>query len=243
MLPHRNHTSTSPRPHARSRSITPGLIGGKTYRLVWGDLHRHTDISNCRTGFDGCVLEAYRYAYDMAGLDFLGTSDHTDIGKVYAPYEWWHTQRQVDVFHAPGEFASLYAYEREQVFPWGHRNIVFAHRGGPIVYIQRQNYRASIWQEKLPMKAPELMQIQPSELWDVLKRHGHPCRDHQSHRRHGHGHGLDEVSEKGIDNTFENSVEIFQGARVSYEGSRACRSRRSALREGEPYTPVEPESR
>ena len=210
-------------------------IGGKTYRLVWGDLHRHTDISNCRTGFDGCVLEAYRYAYDMAGLDFLGTSDHTDIGKVYAPYEWWHTQRQVDVFHAPGEFASLYAYEREQVFPWGHRNVVFAQRGGPIVYIQRQNYRASIWQDKLPI-GPGLMQIQPSELWEVLKRYDHPCAI-ISHTG-ATGMGTDWTKyEKGIDNTYENTVEIFQGARVSYEGLGLPQPT-VGLRQGEPYTPA-----
>ncbi len=133
-------------------------IGGKTYRLVWGDLHRHTDISNCRTGFDGCIVEHYRYAYDLAGLDFLGTSDHTDVGKIYSPYEWWHTQRQVDAFHAPGLFASLYAYEREQSFPWGHRNIVFAKRGGPLVYINRAYYRASPWQKELPV-APGIQPI------------------------------------------------------------------------------------
>ena len=34
----------------------------------------------------------FRYAYDLAKIDFLGTSDHTDIGKIYHPYEWWHNQ-------------------------------------------------------------------------------------------------------------------------------------------------------
>jgi hypothetical protein len=151
---------TQPRPLSEHHTWK---VGGKTYRLVWGDLHRHTDISNCRTGFDGCINEHYRYAYDLAGLDFLGTSDHTDIGKVYSTYEWWHTQRQVDAFHAPGRFASLYAYEREQKFPWGHRNIVFAKRGAPIVYIQRQNYRQSLWQQKLPV-GPGLMEILPNDF-------------------------------------------------------------------------------
>jgi len=46
----------------------------------------------------------------MAALDFMGTSDHTDIAKKYDPYEWWQTQRMVDVFFAPGKFNSLYAY-------------------------------------------------------------------------------------------------------------------------------------
>ncbi len=209
-------------------------VGGKTYRLVWGDLHRHTDISNCRTGFDGCILEAYRYAYDLAGLDFLGTSDHTDIAKVYSPYEWWHTQRHVDTFFAPGRFAPLYAYEREQVFPWGHRNIAFAKRGGPIVYINRINYRNSPWQATLPVQAG-LDQIHPSELWDVLERHGEPVAI-ISHTG-ATGMGTDWTKyENGIDNTYENTVEIFQGARVSYEGLGLPQPT-VGLRRDEPYTP------
>jgi hypothetical protein len=35
---------------------------GVTYRLYWGDYHRHTDVSNCITPNDGCVLEQFRYA-------------------------------------------------------------------------------------------------------------------------------------------------------------------------------------
>lgn len=222
---------TPPRPLAEHHTWT---VGGKTYRLVWGDLHRHTDISNCRTGFDGCILEAYRYACDLAGLDFLGTSDHTDIAKVYTAYEWWHTQRHVDTFFAPGHFAPLYAYEREQTFPWGHRNIAFAKRGGPIVYINRINYRNSPWQQTLPVKAG-LDQIQPTELWDILKRHGEPVAV-ISHTG-ATGMGTDWTKyEGGIDNTYENTVEIFQGARVSYEGLGLPQPT-VGLRKGEPYTP------
>jgi hypothetical protein len=222
---------TPPRPLAEHHVWQ---INGRTFRLLWGDLHRHTDISNCRTGFDGCVVEHYRYAFDLAGLDFLGTSDHTDVGKIYSPYEWWHTQRQVDVFHAPGSFASLYAYEREQTFPWGHRNIVFARRGGPLVYIQRQHYQDSLWQKSLPV-GPGLMQIQPTELWDILKRNNQPVAI-ISHTG-ATGMGTDWTKyEDGIDNTHENTVEIFQGARVSYEGLGLPQPT-VGLRYGENYTP------
>jgi hypothetical protein len=222
---------TPPRPLTEHHTWT---IGGKTYRLVWGDLHRHTDISNCRTGFDGCIVEAYRYAYDLAGLDFLGTSDHTDVGKIYSPYEWWHTQRQVDVFYAPGHFASLYAYEREQPFPWGHRNIVFSQRGGPLVYINRAYYRQSPWQQKLPV-APGIQPIQPTELWDILKRYDHPCAIISHTGATGMGTDWTQY-EKGIDNTYENTVEIFQGARVSYEALGAPQPT-VGLRQTENYTP------
>lgn len=192
-------------------------VGGKTYRLVWGDLHRHTDFSNCRTGHDGCVLEHFRYAFDIAALDFMGTSDHTDIGKRYDPYEWWQTQRNVDVFFAPGKFHSLYAYEREQQFPWGHRNIVFPERGGPIVYLSRKLYGSSPWNARYPMDPGAVNpQILPNELWRILNRYGKPVAV-ISHTG-ATAMGTDWEQYDTIDSNLETLVEIFQGARVSYEG-------------------------
>jgi len=208
-------------------------IGGKTYRLVFGDLHRHTDISNCRTGGDGCIVEHFRYAYDMAALDFMGTSDHTDVGKKMDPYEWWHTQRMVDVFYAPGKFNSLYAYEREQSYPWGHRNVIFAQRGGPVVYIKRALYKDSPWQEALPVNSG-LMEITPQELWDVLDRYGKPVALISHTGATGMGTDWDKY-DGNIDYRLENTVEIYQGARVSYEG-RGTPQPTTGLRVGQKYT-------
>lgn len=211
--------------------------GGETYTLVWGDLHRHTDVSNCRTGFDGCIVEQFRYAYDMAKLDFLGTSDHTDIVKIYHPYEWWHNQRLHDVFHAPGQFASLYVYEREQRWPWGHRNVVFAKRGGPIVYIKRANYRSSPWQDLYPAEAnPAKTEIEPPELWRLLRAYGGPVALVSHTGATGMGTDWGRYDESApIDHSLENLVEIFQGARVSYEGLGAPQPT-AGLRPGESYT-------
>jgi len=205
---------------------------GTTYKLYWGDYHRHTDISNCITANDGCVLEQFRYAWDMGKLDTLGTSDHTDIAKIYHPYEWWLNQKMVDVFYAPGFFTSMYAYEREQKWPYGHRNVIFAQRGGPIVYIQRANYLASPWQQTFPVKAEGEKEIMPEELWDVLTRYGKPVTD-ISHTG-ATGMGTDWNIFKRIDNRVENLVEIYQGARVSYEGQGAPQPT-VGMRVGEPY--------
>ncbi len=208
-------------------------IDGETYTLLWGDLHRHTDFSNCRTGFDGCIVEHYRYAYDIAALDFVGTSDHTDIAKIYDPYEWWQTQKLVDVFHSPGRFHSLYAYEREQRFPWGHRNVVFARRGGPIVYIKRKLYENSPWHALYPTR-PGGLEITPMELWGALKKYGGPVSI-ISHTG-ATGMGTDWDKYERIDNQLENIVEIFQGARVSYEALGAPQPT-VGLKRTEPYTP------
>lgn len=205
---------------------------GVTYHLYWGDYHRHTDISNCVTANDGCVLEQFRYALDMGKLDTLGTSDHTDIAKIYHPYEWWLNQKMVDVFYTPGFFMSMYAYEREQNWPNGHRNVIFAQRGGPIVYIQRANYLASPWQKVFPLKEDGPKEIAPQELWDVLLRYGKPVTD-ISHTG-ATGMGTDWNTFKSVDNRVENLIEIFQGARVSYEGQGAPQPT-VGMRAGETY--------
>lgn len=208
---------------------------GVTYKLYWGDYHRHTDVSNCITANDGCVVEQFRYAYDMAKLDTLGTSDHTDIAKIYHPYEWWLNQKLVDVFYAPGFFNSMYAYEREQRWPHGHRNIVFARRGGPIVYIQRANYLASPWQKIFPVAADGEKELSPTELYDVLVRYGLPVTA-ISHTG-ATGMGTDWNEAKPVDHRVENVIEIYQGARVSYEG-RGAPQPTVGLREGEKYNPA-----
>lgn len=192
---------------------------GTTYRLYWGDFHRHTDVSNCRTANDGCVLEQFRYALDMGKLDMLGTSDHTDIGKKYHPYEWWLNQKMVDAFFIPGFFNSMYAYEREQPWPEGHRNVIFGERGGPIVYIQRATYLASPWRAALPLPADGPPQITPQELWDVLARCGKPVTT-MSHTG-ATGMGTDWNLFDRVDHRVENVIEIFQGARVAYEAQDA----------------------
>jgi hypothetical protein len=205
---------------------------GVTYRLYWGDYHRHTDISNCITANDGCVLEQFRYAWDMGKLDTLGTSDHTDIAKILHPYEWWLNQKMMDIFYAPGFFTSMYAYEREQKWPYGHRNIVFAQRGGPIVYIQRKNYLESPWQAVFPVKNEGEAELLPEELWDVLTRYGKPVTA-ISHTG-ATGMGTDWNIFKTIDHRVENVIEIYQGARVSYEGLNVPQPT-VGMREGEAY--------
>ena len=75
------------------------------------------------------------------------------------------------MFQSPEFFTSFYVYEREQRWPWGHRNVVFAKRGGPIVYISRGLYKNSPWHDRLPVKnSPR--EISPQELWQVLRKDG-----------------------------------------------------------------------
>lgn len=194
---------------------------GETYQLVWGDVHRHTDFSNCRTTDDGCIVEHFRYAIEAGGLDFLGTSDHTEVGKRYTSYEWWQTQKYADLFHNPGAFVSLYAYEREQKYPYGHRNVLFLERGGPIIYLKRKNY-AEHTVGALPLPKPDgevIGDIPPWQLWDLLRKHGQRAItiEHTSAGRMG----TDWTKYESLDSEFENILEVFQGSRESSEGQGA----------------------
>ena len=199
-------------------------INGETYTLVWGDVHRHTDFSNCRTTDDGCIVEHFRYAIDAGGLDYLATSDHTEVGKTLDPYEWFQSQKLADIFQNPGFFLSLYAYEREQKWPYGHRNVVFDKRGGPVVYIKRKNYEASPWATKLPVEdGVRQGELPPWQLWDLLREHGHRAVTIE-HTSAG-TMGTDWSVYNRIDHKFENIVELFQGSRESYEGVGAPQPR------------------
>ena len=62
--------TTLPAPEPYLNTVTPDrarsdrhawTFGGKKYALYFGDFHRHTDVSNCITGNDGCINEQFRY--------------------------------------------------------------------------------------------------------------------------------------------------------------------------------------
>lgn len=107
-------TPTIPQPSAVAARPAKASIGGRDYTLVYGDLHRHTDLSLCFVFFDGSVDDAYRYAIDVARLDFLGVTDHTrDIhhGDVLSQL-WWRCTKEVTRHRLAETFFPYYCYER-----------------------------------------------------------------------------------------------------------------------------------
>ena len=100
--------------------------GGKTYQLLRGEFHRHTDISPDGGG-DGTLEDMWRYALDVGALDWIGCGDH-DNGNG-REYTWWLTQKTTDLYHAAPRLNPMFTYERSVVYPGGHRNVMFAERG------------------------------------------------------------------------------------------------------------------
>lgn len=100
--------------------------GGKSYRPIRGEYHRHTEIS-WDGGPDGSINDMFRYGIDAADMDWIGCADHDNGGG--REYTWWITQKLTDAYRAEKQFIPMFCYERSVSYPHGHRNCLFARRG------------------------------------------------------------------------------------------------------------------
>lgn len=186
---------------AASRSEPPRhrlAAKGKEYLLLYGDTHRHTDLSRCGMNFDGSLMDTYRYAIDAARLDFLAISDHDqDLLKHrydrqasrLQHYGWWRSEKYCDLFHIEHRFVPIYAYEHGGSFAarGGHKNVLYLERGRPCY----------------EMDSPE-------ELFKALEGKNAIAIPHQL------ADGPSATDWSRWDSRFERVAEIYQ-ARGSYE--------------------------
>lgn len=112
---------TAPPSPPGARDPDPGLAPEGFVRL-WGDLHRHSDLSRCKMDRDGSVLDQFRYAVDVAGLDFLAVTDHRQH---MTPATWAFLRATTERFELPGRFVTLHGFER--AIATGHRNLFTPH--------------------------------------------------------------------------------------------------------------------
>ncbi len=185
--------------------------GGKSYRLLRGEFHRHTEIS-ADGGSDGSLEDMWRYALDAARLDWIGNGDHDNGGG--KEYTWWLIQKTTDLYSQPPTFTPMFTYERSVAYPHGHRNVMFDHRG--VRTLPRLVAKAG-------PPAQGVVDADTLMLYDYLKQHGGICASHTS----ATGMGTDW---RDVNPQLEPFVEIYQGHRQSYEYLGAPRS---ARRKGE----------
>ncbi len=165
---------------------------GKTYRLLRGDFHRHTEVS-MDGGSDGALEDMWRYAIDAAGFDWMGNDDHDNGGG--KEYTWWLVQKTTDLYRSP-RLVTLFTYERSVAYPHGHRNVMFPQRGV----------------RTLPRLVDKdgVVDADTAMLYDYLKAHGGICASHTSATTMG-------TDWRDVNPVYEPIVEIFQGHRNSYE--------------------------
>jgi hypothetical protein len=178
-------------------------IGGKNLHIVRGEFHRHTEISG-DGGNDGPLEDMWRYAIDVAAMDWLGCGDHDNGG--HREYPWWLTQKTTDAFHLPGVFEPPFTYERSVRYPEGHRNVVFTRRG------IRTLPRLPITDRDNVIHAPDTQL-----MYSYLRLFDGVCAVHTSATSMG-------TDWRDNDPAVEPMVEIYQGARQNYERPGAPRS-------------------
>ena len=200
----------APQTPAPPRARATMSANGRTYRLLMGDAHRHTDIRG-HSGVDGSVLDTYRYALDAAQLDWLGTSDHNEVATNWVDglrdYQWWTVQKTVDLMTHPPVFIGVYSYEHSLNRPSGHRNVLFLKRGGPLRAADRSKPEDNL----------------PPNLWQWMSTHALT----QPGQKvvlvpHTFGERTQPIADFNWQNArFDCLLEIYQGARSSYEAWQA----------------------
>jgi hypothetical protein len=181
-------------------------LGGKTYQLLRGEFHRHTEISGDGGG-DGALEDLWRYALDVANLDWIGNGDHDNGGG--KEYTWWLIQKTTDLYHVPPRFTPMFTYERSVQYPHGHRNVMWAKRGIRTL-------------PRLQDPLGGTLDDDAKMLYDYLKELDGICASHTSATN---GMGTDW---RDNDPKVEPFVEIYQGDRNSYEHLGAPRVARRA---------------
>jgi hypothetical protein len=136
-------------PNGLPAESNPMLVTREAPRILWGDLHGHSNFS------DGTGLpeDYYRYARDVAALDVASLTDHDHWGIPFldgAPALWKEIQEQTRSFHEPGRFVTLEGYEWTS-WIYGHRHVLHFGEGLEI--------RSSI----------DPAYDTPGELWDSLR--------------------------------------------------------------------------
>jgi hypothetical protein len=190
-------------------------VDGKKLQIERGEFHRHTEISG-DGGNDGPLEDMWRYAVDVAAMDWLGCGDHDNgAGR---EYPWWLIQKTTDAFYLPGSFNGLYTYERSVRYPEGHRNIIFTRRG------IRTLPRLPITERNNPVHAPDTQM-----LYKYLHLFNGICASHTSATNMG-------TDWRDNDPQVEPFVEIYQGCRQNYErpGAPRCPTADDAIGGWEP---------
>ncbi|MGQ9731259.1 MAG: CehA/McbA family metallohydrolase [Candidatus Zipacnadales bacterium] len=95
-------------------------------RLLWGDLHCHTENSGDGSGMTEAL---YKYARDVARLDFCACTDHVSWN--YPAEQWQQIRELAHRYNDPGRFVSILGYEWSNV-EHGDKNVYFVQDGEDI---------------------------------------------------------------------------------------------------------------
>jgi hypothetical protein len=124
--------------------------------LLWGD----TQAQTASTVGIGTVAEYYRFARDLAGLDFV-THQGNDFMLSQADID--EVRNETKRFHEPGVFVPFFGYEWSGATgAGGDRNVLYLEDDGPI-------FRSSGWQLEQDEDTPETERVSAADLQESLR--------------------------------------------------------------------------
>ena len=102
-------------------------------KIYWGELHSHT-----RYSWDGVGDDNFRYARYVSGLDFYAMTDHCiprlgNYTQGLGPHVWQEYTAKTDKHYEPGRFVTIHSYECSLGAPYGHHNVFFRDKAGPLL--------------------------------------------------------------------------------------------------------------
>ncbi len=124
----------------RVRASTPGgltaesnplIVRREIPRLLWGDLHGHTQLSDGT----GTPEDYFAYARDVAALDVIALTDHDHWGMRFLddhPGLLRTIEEAAARFDEPGVFVALVGYEWTS-WLYGHRHVLYFEGKGEIL--------------------------------------------------------------------------------------------------------------
>ncbi|MGH9464989.1 MAG: CehA/McbA family metallohydrolase, partial [Thermoanaerobaculia bacterium] len=150
-------------PEGLAGRSNPLVVSATLPRLLWGDLHGHSQLSDGT----GTPADYFRYARDIAALDVVALTDHDHWGLqplALHPELWREIRDEVERFHDSGRFVTLLGYEWTS-WLYGHRHVLYFAGDGEV------------------LSSVDPATETPQQLWDALR--GEPALTFAHHSAGG----------------------------------------------------------
>jgi hypothetical protein len=122
-----------------------------SYNLYWGDIHIHSNNSACGHPLNKTIDENYKFARDVAKLDFAVITDH----EYQTEKAWKEYCDKVEKYYKPGKFTTFLGFEWTSE-TYGHRNVYYKNNYKPLYnwWDTRSDTPPKLWKLLKSLKTP-----------------------------------------------------------------------------------------